>query len=67
MRAQLTDRCVGLQNGMDLGETVPSVCTETCLTVCGDGSEVSDMRTEGVLDTRVGGSFSISVTSSKGC
>ena len=30
-------------------ETVPSVCSETCLTVCGDGSEVSDIRAEEVL------------------
>jgi hypothetical protein len=29
---------------MGLGETVPSVCSEMCLTVCADGSEVSDMR-----------------------
>jgi hypothetical protein len=34
---------------MDLGETVPSVCSETCLTVATDGSEVSDMREEEVL------------------
>ena len=45
----VTEKCVGLQNGVDLGETVPSVCSETCLTVCGDGSEVSDMRVEEVL------------------
>jgi len=52
MRAQLTEMCVGLQNSMDLGEIVPSVCSETCLTVCADGSEVSDMRLEEVLHTQ---------------
>ena len=45
----MTQKCVGLQNMMDLGETVPSVCSGTCITVCGDGSEVSDMRVEEVL------------------
>jgi hypothetical protein len=44
--------CVGLQNSTDLGETVPSVCSETCLTVCGDSSEVSDVRAEVVLHTQ---------------
>jgi maleate cis-trans isomerase len=34
---------------MDLGETVPSVCSETGLTVSADGSEVSDVRAEEVL------------------
>ena len=34
---------------MDLGETVPSVCSETGLSVCADGSEVSDMRAEETL------------------
>jgi hypothetical protein len=48
----VTEQCVGLQNSMDLGETVPSVCSETCLTVCADGSEVSDMRVEEVLHTQ---------------
>ena len=48
----LTEKCVGLQNSMDLGETVPSVCNETCLTVCADGSEVSAMRVEEVLHTQ---------------
>jgi hypothetical protein len=38
--------CGGLQSGMDLGETVPYVCSETHLTVSGDGSEVSNMRVE---------------------
>jgi hypothetical protein len=31
---------------MDLGETVPSLCSETCLTLSADGSEFSDMRVE---------------------
>jgi len=34
---------------MDLGETVQSMCNETCLTVSADGSEVSNMRAEEVL------------------
>ena len=34
---------------MDLGETVPSVCSETGLTVWVDGSEVSDVRAEEAL------------------
>jgi len=42
----LTEICVGLQNSMDFGETVPSVCSETRLTVSADGSEVRDMRAE---------------------
>ena len=41
--------CVGLQNSLDLGETVPSVCSETGLTVSADGSEVSDLRAEEFL------------------
>ena len=41
--------CGGLQNSVDLGETVPSVCSETVLTVCVDGSEVGNMRPEEVL------------------
>ena len=41
--------CAGLQNSVDLGETGPSVCNETCLTVCTDGSEFSDVRAEEVL------------------
>ena len=40
--------CGGLQNSTDLGETVPSVCSETGLTVCVDGSEI---RKEEVLQT----------------
>ena len=34
---------------MDLGETMPSVCSETGLTVWVDGSEVSDVRAEEAL------------------
>ena len=41
--------CGGLQNSVDLGETAPSVCSETGLTVCVDGSEVGNMRAEEVL------------------
>jgi hypothetical protein len=37
---------------MDLGETVPSVCSETGLTVSADGSEVSDIKVEEVLHTQ---------------
>ena len=37
---------------MDLGETVPSVCSETGLTVSADGSEVSVIRAEEVLHTQ---------------
>jgi hypothetical protein len=44
--------CVGLQNSMDLRETVPSVCSETGLTVSVGGSEVSDIRAEEVLHTQ---------------
>ena len=44
--------CGGLQNSVDLGETVPSVCSETGLTVCADGSEVGNMRAEEVLHTQ---------------
>ena len=44
--------CGGLQNSMDLGETVPTVCSETGLAVCADGREVSDMRAEEVLHTQ---------------
>jgi maleate cis-trans isomerase len=34
---------------MDLVETLPSVCSETGLTVSADGSEVSNIRAEEVL------------------
>jgi len=44
--------CVGLQNSVDLGETVPSVCSETGLSVSADGSEVSNIRAEEVLQTQ---------------
>jgi hypothetical protein len=38
--------CGGLQNSFDSGETVPSVCSETCLNHGADGSDVSDVREE---------------------
>ena len=41
--------CGGLLNSMDLGETVPSVCSETGLTVSVDGSDVIDVRAEEIL------------------
>jgi len=44
--------CVGLQNSVDLEETVTSVCSETGLTVSADGSEVSNIRAEEVLQTQ---------------
>jgi hypothetical protein len=44
--------CGGLQNSVDLGETVPPVCRETRLTLTADGSEVSDIRAEEVLHTQ---------------
>jgi len=43
---------VVLQNIMYLGETVPSVCSETRLTLSAGGSEVSDIRAEEVLQTQ---------------
>ena len=42
----------GLQNRMDSGEMVPSVCCETCLTVSADGSEVSNVGVEEVFQTQ---------------
>jgi len=48
----VTEVCGGLQNSMDLGETVPPVCSETGLTVSADGCEVSDVRMEEVLHTQ---------------
>jgi hypothetical protein len=49
----VTSKClVVLQNSMDLVETVPSLCSETGLTVSTDGSEVSDIRAEEVLHTQ---------------
>jgi hypothetical protein len=48
----VTEKCVGLQNSFDVGETVPSVCSGTCLTVSADGSEVSDVRVEEFLHTQ---------------
>jgi hypothetical protein len=47
----VTEKCVALQNSMNLGETVASVRSETCLTVCADGSELRD-RVEEVLHTQ---------------
>ena len=44
--------CGDLQNSMDLGETVPCVCSETRLTLSVDGSEVSDMRVKVILRTQ---------------
>ena len=40
--------CGGLQSSMDLGETAPSVCSETGLTVSADGSEACDVTKEDV-------------------
>jgi hypothetical protein len=37
---------------MDLGETVPSGCSETGLTVSADGSEVCDVKVEEVSATQ---------------
>jgi len=37
---------------MDLGETAPSVCSETGLTVSADGSEVIDIKGEEVLQAQ---------------
>ena len=36
---------------MDLGQTVPSACSERGLPLCADGSEDSEMRMEEVLHT----------------
>jgi hypothetical protein len=44
--------CGGLQNSVDLGETVPSVCSETHLTLSADGSEVSGIKAEEVFHTQ---------------
>ena len=44
--------CGGLQSGMGLGETVPSVCSEKGRTVSAGGSEVSDVREEEVLQSQ---------------
>ena len=41
--------CGGLENSVDLGETV---CSETGLTVSASGSEVCDMRMEDVSHTQ---------------
>jgi hypothetical protein len=37
---------------MDLGEAVPGVCSETCLTYSATGSEVCDVKVEEVLLTQ---------------
>jgi len=37
---------------MHFGEIVPSVCSETSLTVSADGSEVSDVRGEEFFQTQ---------------
>jgi len=42
----------GLQNTMDLEEKVPSVCSETRLTLSADGREISNIRVEEVLQTQ---------------
>jgi hypothetical protein len=44
--------CGGLQNGVDLGETVPAVCSETGVIATAGGSEVSDVRAEEDLWTQ---------------
>jgi hypothetical protein len=44
--------CGGLQNIMDLGETIPSVWCETSLTDTAGGSEVSGVKAEEVLRTQ---------------
>jgi hypothetical protein len=44
--------CGGLQNGVDLGGTVPTVCSERGVTVTAGGSEVCDVRAEEVLRTQ---------------
>jgi len=41
--------CGGLQNSTDLGETIPCVCSDTCVTLSADGSEI---RKEEVLQTQ---------------
>ena len=38
--------CGGLQSSIDLGQTVPSVCSEAHVTCSADGNEVSDIRGE---------------------
>jgi hypothetical protein len=43
---------IGLQKSMDLRETVPSVCSETVLTVFADGIKVSNIKAEEVLLTQ---------------
>ena len=50
---------------MDLGETVPSVCSETGLTVSSDGSEVSGVRAEEVLQTLEEDRFAVALPAVK--
>jgi len=57
--------CVGVQNSMDLGETVRSVCSETCLTVTANGSEVSDVRVEEVLHMQEGDHLAVALPAVK--
>jgi hypothetical protein len=44
--------CGGLQNSTDLGETVPPVCSETCLTLSAGGIEVGVISEEEVLHSQ---------------
>jgi hypothetical protein len=44
--------CGGLLSSMDLGETEPSLCSDTGLTLSADGREVSNVRAEEVLHTQ---------------
>jgi hypothetical protein len=37
---------------MDLGETVPLVCSERCLAVTAGGIDVCDMKVKGLLETK---------------
>jgi hypothetical protein len=52
VRAQLgLIMCGGLQGSTNSGETVLSVCSETCVSRFADGSEVGNIRAEEVLRT----------------
>jgi len=44
--------CGGLQNSVDLRETITPVCSETGLTLSADGSEGGDTKFEEVLTTQ---------------
>jgi hypothetical protein len=50
---------------VDLGVTVPSVCSETCLTLYDDGSEVSNIRVEEVLQTQEGDRLAVALPAVK--